>query len=133
MISEAFGGCWDATRHATITAETVAEDGTPYFAPHVIPIDLNADGVVDPVVEVDRDADSVRYELYLSRGNCSQHLGTMRVSGTIVGPMGKANGMRTLEVMALCDGIERPCRDLEHTELFFDGKGWRAGKHWTTP
>ncbi len=133
LISNAFGGCWDATRHATITADTVAEDGTPYFAPHVLSIDLNADGAPDPVVEVDRDGNSVRYELYLNRGRCSQYLGTMRVGGTILGALGKANGMRTLEIVELCDGIERPCRDLEHTELAFDGKGWRPTKRWTTP
>ena len=132
LISNEFGGCWDATRHATITAETVAEDGTPYFAPHELPIDLNGDGVMDPVVEVDRDASSVRYELYVKRGNCSQHLGTVRVGGTILGPMGKANGLRTLEVVALCE-TGNNCKDVEHTELMFDGKGWRPAKQWTTP
>jgi hypothetical protein len=132
LISNEFGGCWDAMRHATISAGMVAEDGTPYFAPHEIRIDLNGDGVLDPVVEVDRDAASVRYELYVKRGNCSQHLGTVRVGGTILGALGKANGMRTLEIVALCDTLS-PCRDAEHTELMFDGKGWKPGKVWTTP
>jgi hypothetical protein len=132
LVSNAFGGCWDAKRHATIHADTVAEDGTPYFAPHELPIDLNGDGVPDPVVEVDRDATSVRYELYVKRGNCSQHLGTVRVGGTILGPLGHANGLRTLEVVAMCE-TERPCKDIEHTELMFDGNGWKPSKHWTTP
>jgi len=130
LISTTNGGCWDAARHAMVMAETVADDGTPYFAPHELSIDLDGDGVPDPVVEVDRDGDSVRYELYLKRGSCSHHLGTVRLGGTILGPLGKANGLRTLEVVGLC---EPPCKDVEHTEIVFDGKGWRPAKQWTTP
>jgi len=132
LISTVGGGCWDAQRHALVTAEMVATDGTPYFAPHELAIDLDGDGVLDPVVEVDRDGESVRYELYLKRGGCSEHLGTVRLGGTIVGPLGKANGFRTLEVAGLCD-TAGPCKELVHSELTFDGKGWRATKHWTTP
>lgn len=119
--------CLDAMRHAPIFAETTAEDGTPYIAPIDLKLDLDGDGTPDPVVEVDRDATSVRYELYLTRGKCARHLGTARVEGTIRGTLGKSYGLSTLEVASEGDG------ELRHGELSFDGKKWSITKRWTSP
>lgn len=127
LVSSEGGGCWNAVRHAPILAETSAEDGTPYIAPLAQHIDLNGDGMLDDVIEVDRDGKTVRYELYLSRGNCARHLGTVRVEGTIRGTLGTAHGMKTLEVVGDGEG------ELKHGELMFDGKSWAIGKRWTTP
>lgn len=127
LVTSEGGACWNAIRHAPILAETAAEDGTPYIAPVDLKIDLDGDGTPDPVVEVDRDGKTVRYELYVTRGNCARHLGTARVEGTIRGTLGKANGMKTLEVVG--DGVG----ELKHGELVFDGKAWSVTKRWTTP
>jgi hypothetical protein len=128
LVSSDGGGCWNAVRHAPIVAETIAEDGTPYIAPIAQKLDLNGDGLADDVIEVDRDGKNVRYELYLNKGNCSRHLGTVKVEGTIRGVMTTAShGMKMLEVIADGDG------ELKHSELAFDGKTWAVGKRWTTP
>jgi hypothetical protein len=127
LVSSKGGACWNAIRHAPIIAETAAEDGTPYIAPIDLKIDLDGDGTPDPVVEVDRDGKNVRYELYVTRGQCARHLGTAKVEGTIKGVLGKANGMRTLEVIGEGEGEQK------HGELVFDGKHWSVTKRWTTP
>lgn len=129
LVSSDGGACWNAVRHAPILAETSAEDGTPYIAPVALKIDLNGDGIADPVIEVDRDSKSVRYELYVTAASsqCARHLGTARVEGTIMGPLGTANGMKTLEVVGDGDGEKK------HSELAFDGRTWSIAKRWTTP
>lgn len=127
LVSTKGGACWNSVVHAPILAETVAEDGTPYIEPITQHLDLNGDGMLDDVILVDRDGKSVRYELYVNQGNCSRHVGTARVEGTIRGTLGTAHGMKTLEVIGEGDG------ELRHGELMFDGKSWSIGKRWTTP
>lgn len=127
LVSEEGGGCWNAIKHAPIVAETTATDGTPYIAPIDLKIDLDGDGTADPVIEVDRDGTHVRYELYVTRGNCAHHLATVKVDGVIRGPLGKSNGLRTLEFSTDEKGDQR------HGELAFNGKAWVVGKRWTVP
>ena len=129
LVSTEGGPCWNAVRHAPILAETSAEDGTPYIAPIALKIDLNGDGLADPVIEVDRDGKSVRYELYVtaSSSRCAHHVGTARVDGVIQGTLGTAHGMKTLEVVGDGEGEKK------HSELVFDGKTWSIAKRWTTP
>ncbi|MBI2391707.1 MAG: hypothetical protein HYV09_19110 [Deltaproteobacteria bacterium] len=122
--------CWDPIRHAAIVNDLVDEGGRPYYLPAVHAFDIDDDGTPDPILAADRDETTTRWEIYVRRGGCAQHLGGVRVEGRIVGTLGVVNGVRKLEVVGQCD---EGCDDVPHQELVFDGKKWIVGAKWTVP
>jgi len=122
--------CVDPKEHSERMNGTLDKDGRTVYEPPQLNFDLDGDGVDDPVLAADRDANTIRYEIYLSRGRCSRYTGGARTEGTIVGVRGLSNGLRVLEVVGQCD---EDCDEVPHQELKFDGRDWVLGARWTVP
>lgn len=129
-LTSADGPCWDPVKHATVLDDLTDAKGVPYVMPFDLAIDLDGDGLPDPVLQVDRDDKNVRYELYVKHAGCAKHLGGMVIDGTLRAGTGFVNGMRVLEVDALCN--DSCCPTTQHRELAYDGKSWATRRTWTT-
>jgi hypothetical protein len=122
--------CVDPIEHAGRKNGTLDENGRSYYEPAKLEFDLDGDGVPDPVLAADRDANTTQYEIYLRRKGCSRYTGGARLAGTIVGVRGMSNGLRVLDVVGPCDDA---CTEVPHQELKFDGQAWVLGAKWTVP
>lgn len=122
--------CVDPVRHAEHINGMLDEEGRPYYAPEERAFDLDDDGMPDAVLAADRDATTVRYEMYVRPNGCGRYVGGARLEGTVVGTRGVSHGLRVLEVVGRC---EDACEAVPHQELRFDGIKWVLGDRWTVP